>query len=121
MLRETAMVETHAHFDKRLAKLSHKHRLMSRGYVNVLTSDGLIVSKPRRFRRNNSGLRMIAIVLVGFFLLKAISFANIGEEGYNDRLAVMRTGTTIEQVGAVIMGPDAITKSVAQIIGPFLR
>lgn len=114
------MVETHEDFAKRLTNLGAKHAQMSRGYVNALTRDGLIVTKPKRFRRNNSGLRMIAIVIVGFFFFKAIALANIGPAAYADRLAVMESGTKLEQVGAVIMGPDVITRTVAGIIGPYM-
>ncbi|NNE51147.1 MAG: hypothetical protein HKN30_01945 [Sulfitobacter sp.] len=115
------MVETHEDFSHRLHKLGQKHAQMSRGYVNVLTRDGLIVTKPKRFRRNNSGLRMIAVVIMGFFFFKALALSSIGPQAYDDRLALMKTGNQIEQLGAVIMAPDAITQKVAQIIGPILR
>ncbi len=115
------MVETHAHFSKRLTKLNRKHAAMTRGYVNVLTKDGLIVAKPKRPRRNLSGARLILMVVVGFFLFKAFALAAIGPAGYEDRLAALREGTTAEQIGAGIMSADRVTQTLAKVMAPYIR
>lgn len=116
------MIETREHFEKRLGQLGSKHRKMQNGYVNVLTRDGLIVAQPKRTRtvRGPSGLRLIAIAVMGFFLFKAVAFASVGEQGYADRLTLMEGGTQIEQLGAKALAADPLTRKLASVISPLL-
>jgi hypothetical protein len=114
------MVETHAEFARRLSRLSRKHAQMSRGYVNVLTRDGLIVAKPVRPKSGISGLRLIALAVMVFFLFKAVSLAMIGPQAYADRLAPLKEGTVVEQAGATVLAMDPVTRALADWIAPLL-
>ncbi|MDF1726509.1 MAG: hypothetical protein P1U53_02055 [Sulfitobacter sp.] len=117
------MVETHAHFTQRLTKLGRKHRKMEKGYVNVLTRDGLIIAQPRRARtvRSGSGFKLIAMAFLGFFVFKAVALAAVGERGYADRLALMESGTQVEQLGAKALVADPLTQTLASYIAPVLK
>ncbi|TMM55257.1 hypothetical protein [Sulfitobacter sabulilitoris] len=114
------MVETHLQFDRRLRTLGRKHRAMSRGYSTRIRGDGLIVVEPRRLRFHFPA-RTVIMLFVGFFMFKGFMLASMGPVTYNHRLATLEKGTVVEQGGAWIMQIDAITKGMAEFIGPILR
>lgn len=110
-------METRLEFQKRLGMLRRRHRAMGNGYSMKLRGDGLIVAKPRRARRGFPIGSLCAIV-VGFFLFKAFMFATLGEITYNERVAKLGNGTTIEQAGAWTMQSDPFTEFLAGFIEP---
>lgn len=116
------MVETHAHFSKRLGDLGRKHEKMTHGYTTKVGKDGLITVTPRARRaRGVSGLKMILVVAVGFFVFKSFMLAAAGPDAYSERLAGLESGTVFEQAGAMVMGIDPITETLASLAGPILR
>ena len=116
------MVETHAHFTKRLGKLGRKHEEMTHGYTTKVGKDGLITVVPKARRaRGVSGLKLLLLAAICFFGIKAFMLAVSGPDGYQDRLAKMQEGTVIEQAGAFVMGMDPLTERLAAFIGPVMR
>ncbi|MDP5085348.1 MAG: hypothetical protein NWQ23_08000 [Yoonia sp.] len=100
-------------FDKRLKRIVRRHEKMSNGVVRTVTSDGLIVAKPRLYKPRFPLKGLIAVLLLGF-LFKGFLFAFLGEAAYVDRVASLQSGTLMEQVGAWVMQPDPVTFIAAQ-------
>lgn len=116
------MVETHAHFTKRLGNLGRKHEQMTHGYTTKVGKDGLITVTPKARRvRGVSGLKLLALAAVGFFAFKAFMLAAAGPDAYGERLAGLESGTVFEQAGAMVMSVDPITQKLADLAGPILR
>lgn len=114
------MVSGHLEFETRLRRLMRKHRAMSRGYTMRMQSDGLIVAKPRRSASPISG-RSILIFLAAFLIFKGFLIANLGGEGYDDRISRLESGTMVEQAGALAMQSDPISDLIASKLRPLLR
>ncbi|MFK7836553.1 MAG: hypothetical protein AB8B60_10060 [Sulfitobacter sp.] len=117
------MVETHDHFTKRLKTLGRKHTKMTRGYATKVDSNGLIVAVPKRTNgvRGAGAVKLILLIVVGFFGFKAFTLAAVGPVTYNERLATLKDGTAIEQVGAKALAIDPVTNAIAGTVGPVLR
>lgn len=114
------MIQSHDKFNERLTLLSEKHARMSNGYVASVRSDGLIVVRPRR-ARIAFPLRGLALLTVGFFVFKAFILAAIGPVTYNERLANLQAGNTLERAGAWVLQIDPLTDAIAGLTGPVLR
>lgn len=119
----TAMVETHDHFEQRLAALGRKHEKMTHGYTTKITRDGLIVVQPKRSRvlRGSAVLQVLVLACLGFFAFKVFALAAVGPATYEDRLAALSEGTVLEQAGATALAVDPITAVLADQVRPFLR
>lgn len=107
-------------FENRLRRLLRKHRAMSRGYTARMRPDGLIEARPRRSVNPISG-RSVVIFLAAFVLFKGFLIASIGPAGYADRVALLESGTIVEQFGAFAMQADPLSDLAAQKLGPLLR
>jgi hypothetical protein len=107
-------------FDKRLSKIDHTRQAMARGYTSFVGSDGLIVIRPRR-RPLRLPIKGIALMALGFFGLKGMMLAQIGLEGYSERLTTLQNGTLVEQAGAWIMQVEPATQWIASNLGPILH
>lgn len=114
-------VETHDHFVKRLKMLGRKHAKMTNGYVTKVGRDGLISVTPKRARRRGFPIKLVALMLLGFFGFKAFMLAALGPVTYNDRLSKLEGGTVVEQAGATALYIDPITAALADFAGPLLR
>lgn len=98
-----------ASLDQRLNKVVRNHKRMRRnGVVHRVGKDGLIRAYPRLFRLRfpTKGLLIIAGLFIAF---KALSFAQMGPENYALQLEELRGGSSIEQIGAVLMQQEPIT------------
>jgi|TARA_B110000908_G_scaffold170912_1_gene231931 hypothetical protein len=115
-----AMVETKKHFIHRLNLLGRKHQAMSRGYTTQMRTDGLIVAKPRR-RGLEIPFKGIVLLLLGFVFFKAFMLAAIGPDLYGERVAILNSGTFVEQGGAWVMRADPMSKVIAGFMGPIFR
>ena len=60
---------------------------MSNGVVRSVSSDGLIVAKPRLYRPRFPLKGLLAVLFLGF-LFKGFLFAYLGEAGYAERVAM---------------------------------
>ncbi|MBU2980983.1 hypothetical protein KO498_04065 [Lentibacter algarum] len=107
-------------FDKRLGRVSKKHRAMSRGYSFRVEKTGLISVRPRR-----SGvgfpLGAIALILGVGILFKGVVFANYGPEKYHSKVELLQSGTVVEKAGAWLLQPGKPTYVVASMVGGFIR
>ncbi len=106
-------------FDKRLKRIVRRHDKMANGVVRTITSDGLIVARPRMYKPRFP-LKGLMVVLMLGFLFKGFLFAYLGDAGYAERVAALQQGTVLEQAGGWIMHPDPATVFVAQGIQTIL-
>ena len=106
-------------FGRRVRKLEKQHRRLAQGYVTSVNHDGLVVARVRRggFRFPFRGILLLAIAFLGF---KSFLYANSGEIGYAERLALMQQGTIAERAGAWVMQPDVVTVWIGDQIKSFL-
>ena len=108
-----------ASLNRRLDRVVRTHTRMRRnGVVHRIGSDGLIRSRPRlvRPRFPLKGVMVIAGLLIAF---KALLFAQIGEGNYALKVEALRTGSPIEQAGAVILQEDRVTVALGGYLKQF--
>ncbi|SMC10734.1 hypothetical protein ROA7745_00541 [Roseovarius aestuarii] len=110
------MTNSYDGFEDRLEKIDTKHAKMARGYKGTIDRDGLIVFRPVR-RRAGVPVKAIVVLLIGFFVFKGMVMAHTGASIYEERVAALKNGTLIEQVGAFAMQPDPVTVGVATQLG----
>lgn len=104
--------ESHSKFDARIRSLGRKHRAISKtGGALQVRKDGLIVIRPKRAAaaRGYIPIRTIASLMICFFAFKGYLLASLQEATYTDRLIKLQSGTIVEQVGARMMQPDAVS------------
>lgn len=114
------MTDSRTDFDARLRVLGRKHRAMANGVKRQVRKDGLIVVRPTRKRIRKQGvrpLRILVMLLFGFFALKGFLLASIGEAAYEQRLASLSEGTQLERAGAIVMQPDRVSILFASAFG----
>jgi len=112
-------VQANVPFDKRLKKIVRRHDKMSNGVVRSVSSDGLIVAKPRLYRPRFPLKGLLAVLFLGF-LFKGFLFAYLGEAAYVERVATLQSGSTLEQAGAWVMQADPVTKLAGDGIATIL-
>lgn len=59
------------------------------------------------------GLRTLLLVLVAVFAVKAAILLKLGAEEYESRLATMRNGEPLSQIGAALLHIDPVTVQMA--------
>lgn len=107
-------------FEKRMRKLDRVHgRMYAKGIVRKIGKDGLISAYPRR-RIPQFPLKAFLMLFIAAFLYKATLFAWLGEDVYNERVATLASGATIEQGGAWVMQADPATRFLAGLISSVL-
>ncbi len=109
------MAQANVPFDKRLKRIVRRHDRMQNGVVKTVTSDGLIVARPRVYTPRFP-LKGLVILLVAGFLFKGFLFASLGEASYNERVVSLKQGSVMEQAGAWIMQADPATVVVADML-----
>jgi hypothetical protein len=67
----------------------------------------------RRPLRRAGLLGPLVLVATTIVVIKASVFATIGAERYEERLAALRAGASVEQVGAYVLQADPLTVAVA--------
>lgn len=106
------MIETENDFDARIRSLGRKHRAMLKtGGALRVRQDGLMVLKPKRAVSAHGfvPIRAIAVLMLGFFAAKGFLLASLDGAEYGARLNSLSSGTMVEQVGARLMKPDAVS------------
>lgn len=107
-------------FDKRVNRISRRHRKMAKGYVTRIQRNGIVSNRPRR----RTGLAVspvgILMLVAGFFGFKGVVLAHLGGTTYNERIGALAEGTLIEQAGAWIMQIDPLMLFFARVFGPFI-
>lgn len=110
------MAQAHVPFDKRLKRIVRKHDRIQKGYVKTVTSDGLIVARPRVYRPRFP-LKGLVILIVAGFLFKGFLFASLGAGAYDERVISLSQGSVMEQAGAWVMQADPATLFIAEMMG----
>jgi hypothetical protein len=111
------MDEPRSDFQTRLRTLGRKQRLMERsGGSIVVREDGLIVVQPRSGAgaRGLFPVKGLAVTLICFFAFKGFLLSAHGDAQYEERLIKLAAGTTVEQIGAQVMQPDAVSLMFAK-------
>lgn len=67
----------------------------------------------RRPLRRAGLLGPLVLVAMTIIIIKASVFATIGAERYEERLAALRAGATVERAGAYVLQADPLTVAVA--------
>lgn len=107
-------------FQKRVRDISRQHRKLSRGNVQLVERDGLLVPKRSLRVRGAFPVRGLLLTLIGFMLFKGFVFMQAGAINYNDRVAKLAEGNTAEQVGAWVLQADPITRWIADTIASYI-
>ncbi|MBT8411257.1 MAG: hypothetical protein KJP02_05610 [Octadecabacter sp.] len=98
-----------ANLDKRLHRIVRRHDRMKRnGVIHSVGRDGLIRTRPRLIRPAEP-LRGVALAIGLLMLFKAALFAQVGPLAYDDRVEAMRSGSSLEQAGALLMQKEPVT------------
>ncbi|MCI2400484.1 hypothetical protein [Aliiroseovarius subalbicans] len=107
-------------FNKRLRNIDRKHQKLSRGYVQLVERDGILVPKARRSTRRGFPFRGLLLTLAVFLVFKGFLLAQIGPITYQDRVEKLAAGSAIEQAGAWAMHADPVTLWVAGQLKPLM-
>ena len=107
-------------FDKRIRRVRKTHEAMSRGYSFRVEKSGLIKIKPKRSRLGFPFGVLIAVLAVGL-LFKAVVLASYGPEKYASKVALLKSGTVIEQGGAWLLKPGKPTYALASFVGGMIK
>jgi hypothetical protein len=113
-------VTINAPFQKRLRRIVRRHNRLVHGVRHKVTSDGLIVAKPRIYTPRFPLKGMLIMVAVAF-LFKGYIYADLGAQNYSDRVVTLSTGNYVEQAGAWMMYADPATKFVGNALSDILR
>lgn len=101
-------------FSKRVREIDRRHRKLSRGYVQLVERDGLLIPVAYRPARRRFVLKSLFMLLASFLAFKVLLLAYLGPITYADRLGKLTNGSAIEQFGAWIMSADPLTVWAAQ-------
>lgn len=107
-------------FDERYRKVLKRHRQLSRGYVNKLGKNGVIVHHPIRHTREAFSFMTLLLPFSILFVLKAAIVTILGEDGYRQQVDLLREGGFVEQMGAVFMQIDPITDPLAKLLSTII-
>jgi hypothetical protein len=107
-------------FQKRLRRIVRRHNRLVHGVRHKVTSDGLIVAKPRIYKPRFP-LKGLLMLVAAAFLFKGYLYADIGAQAYNERVSDLSAGTVVEQAGAWMMFADPATKVVGDVFREILR
>ncbi|MBR2574749.1 MAG: hypothetical protein IKE14_10510 [Loktanella sp.] len=113
------MAQANTPFEKRLKQIMRKHDQLAKGSVKTVTSDGLIVMKPRVYRPKFPLRGVILVVGLGF-AVKGLLLAIIGDAAYADRVAGLEQGGALHKTGAWVMQIDPATVLIADLVAPYL-
>ena len=107
-------------FERRMRRINRRHSKLSHGFVTQITDDGLVVAKPRK-PRGYALLRGAYLLLLVMFIFKGFLHSNLGAEAYRAQVESLRSGNTIEQVGALAMTADPVTLWISGAISSLVR
>ncbi|QMU57901.1 MAG: hypothetical protein GKR98_06630 [Boseongicola sp.] len=107
-------------FERRMRRINRRHTKLSQGYVTQVNGDGLVVARPKR-RTSGSTIRGVALMLAVILVFKGFLYAQLGPQGYADRVNALAGGNTIEQAGAWVMTADPVTLWLSEQIISLVR
>lgn len=107
-------------FEKRLARIDKIHEaggaFESTGSLGRAYFDA---ARPRR--RRGVSLRALAFLFLAALLFKAAILAQLGQDGYAERVSILAKGSFPEQIGAWMLHADPVTLKLASYIQHILR
>lgn len=106
-------------FNQRVGRIHQKHRKMSRGFVELVERDGLLVPRSGRRQRRSFPLKGLILALVGFMVFKGLLYSQVGATTFGTRLDNLSSGSAIEKAGAWVMQADPVTIWIAEQITSF--
>ncbi len=106
------MASAQVPFNKRLNRIVRKHQRMQYGVSYKIDPSGMIVARPRLYNPKFP-LRGLLLVLATAFVLKGYMLASLGAGVYDEKVALLEQGTTVEKIGAWVMQSDPATQFVA--------
>ena len=110
----------HIQFGQRLKRIDRHHRKLARGYVTSINPNGLIVARPSR-QTSLFPLRGLFLCLLTLLAFKGFLYAQLGPTAYGERVALLQSGTIVENMGAYAMKADPATVWIAGQMAPYLR
>lgn len=114
------MKDGFAHFDRRLEQLEEKKAALSEGHRLTVDETGLMKLIPTGERRRQIGraipLRALMIIAAVLLTFKGFLLYKLGFGLYTAKVAGMRQGDTVDQIGAYLMQIDPITIRVYEAI-----
>lgn len=70
----------------------------------------------RKGPRRATVLGPVVLVMMAVIAIKSAVLASIGSERYEDRIAALRAGTSLEQAGAYVLQADPLTVAASERI-----
>ena len=107
-------------FERRMRRISRRHSKLSHGYVTSVTSDGLVVAKPKG-RSWRWLLRAVVIMALATIILKGVLHSQLGAAAYQAKVDELSAGSSLEQVGSVIMTADPVTLWISSQVSSLVR
>ena len=114
------MTNSFAEFDSRLKRIDRNRSRLASGYSAKVTSNGLIVFRPKR-RDASFSVRGLLYLVAGFLIFKSVILAHLGEVTYAERVGALQSGTVVEQAGAYVMQEEIVTSTIANYLRPYLN
>ena len=114
------MTKPNVPFDQRIKQIERKRSRLAKGSVKRMTSDGLIVERPRLLAPRLPWRSLVILALVAL-LLKAGFVATEGTAAYQARVTALSQGGPVNQAGAWVLQVDPVTRFVADAITFYLE
>ncbi|MBV2359943.1 hypothetical protein KUH32_09165 [Thalassococcus sp. CAU 1522] len=106
-------------FELRQRALVKKHHRMARGYVTVLSRNGIFLQQPDNKVGSNAA-RVFALLLVFFLAFKGFLIAGLGTDVYMGHVDALMSGSLSEQVGGWLMQMDPVSTAFSNLFSPLL-
>ena len=107
-------------FEQRLARIDKIHEAGG-AFESTGTLGRAYFDATRPRRRRGVSLRALAFLFAAALLFKAAIMAQLGSEGYDERVAALAKGSMPEQVGAWVLQADPVTQRLAGYLQSILR
>ncbi|PCD77804.1 hypothetical protein [Pseudothioclava arenosa] len=71
--------------------------------------------------RRSIPLRALGMILFSALLLKAAMFSHMGPTSYDQKVAMLETGSMVEQASAWVLRADPLTRKIADSLHPIMN
>jgi len=102
-------------FQNRIRKVNKAHHDLTKGHIELVEYDGLLVPKTKSHKRRRFPLLGLALALIGFLAFKGFLHSQVGDATYQERISILESGSSIEQVGAWLMKAGPMTLWVSDL------
>lgn len=106
-------------FDRKMKRMSRKHRRLARGAIASVNHDGLIIARPKR-ASGEFPIKGILLSVAAFFVFKGFLLASEGQITYLERVTELSTEGVIGKIGAFVMQADPLTMWIASYLVRFV-